>query len=98
MSKGYWVVIYRQLGSVDSLKGYSEVAMPAVKSRGARFIARGGRVAAFEAAEECRTTLIEFDSYEDALAAYKSNEYRAALSRLGSDVVREVRVVEGLIG
>jgi uncharacterized protein (DUF1330 family) len=42
-----------------------------------------------------RTILVEFDSYEIALAAYASEAYQKALQALGSGAERDFRIVEG---
>jgi uncharacterized protein (DUF1330 family) len=41
------------------------------------------------------TVVVEFDSYEIALAAYESAEYKKALAALGSGVERDFRIAEG---
>jgi uncharacterized protein (DUF1330 family) len=42
-----------------------------------------------------RTTLIEFDSVADAVAAYKSPAYQEALTALGDGAERDIRIVPG---
>ena len=42
------------------------------------------------------TVVVEFDSYEIALAAYESSDYKKALVALGSSVERDFRIVEGV--
>jgi uncharacterized protein (DUF1330 family) len=42
------------------------------------------------------TSVIEFDSYGIALAAYESEDYQRALAALGSSVERDFRIVEGV--
>jgi uncharacterized protein (DUF1330 family) len=39
--------------------------------------------------------MVEFDSYESALAAYESEDYKKALAVLGPEVVRDFRIAEG---
>ena len=95
MAKGYWVSCYREVKDPDALAAYAELAGPAVLQHGGRFLARGGRVTAYEAGLAGRTVVIEFDSYDQALAARESDEYAAALERLEGAVVRDFRVVEG---
>ena len=41
------------------------------------------------------TVVVEFDSYEIALAAYESEDYKKALAVLGSGVERNFRIDEG---
>ena len=42
-----------------------------------------------------RTIVVEFDSYDSALAAHESEADQKALQALGSDAERDVRIVEG---
>jgi uncharacterized protein (DUF1330 family) len=41
------------------------------------------------------TVVFEFDSYEIALAAYESADYKKALAALGPGVERDFRIAEG---
>ena len=43
-----------------------------------------------------RTVLVEFDSYEQAIATYESPAYQEALKALDGGVVRDLRIVEGV--
>ncbi len=95
MAKGYWVSCYREVKDPEALAAYAELAGPAVAQHGGRMLARGGQVTAYEAGLANRTVVIEFDSYDQALAARESDEYAAALERLEGAVVRDFRVVEG---
>ena len=52
-------------------------------------------VTAREAGLKQMTVVVEFDSYEIALAAYESAEYKKAVAALGSGVVRDFRIAEG---
>jgi uncharacterized protein (DUF1330 family) len=78
------------------LAAYAKIAGPALESHGARFLARGTAVKAFEAGLAERTVVIEFDSVEQAIAAYESTAYKSALAALEGGVVRDVRIVPGL--
>jgi uncharacterized protein (DUF1330 family) len=42
-----------------------------------------------------RTIVVEFDSYDIALAAHKREAYQKALQALGSGAERDYRIVEG---
>ena len=96
MPKAYIVACYRELKNADALTDYAKIAGPAVKENGGRFLARGGRVASLEGGIEERTVIIEFDSFEAAVAHYNSDAYKAALVALGDAAVRDMRVVEGV--
>lgn len=96
MAKGYLVVCYREIRNPEKLKTYAELAPRAMLPRGAKILARDGRVTAFEDGLAERTVLVEFASYEAALEAYNSPEYQAAVAALGDGAVRDFRVVEGV--
>ena len=96
MAKGYWVSCYRMIKDADVLAQYARLAAPAIESGGGRFLARGGRVEAFDAAVKERTVIVEFPSFEQALATRNGDAYQAALEVLGNAVERDFRVTEGI--
>jgi uncharacterized protein (DUF1330 family) len=97
MKKGYWVVAYRTVGDEATMKNYVELARAALGQFGARtLVSPKGAVTAHEAGLEKMTVVVEFDSYEIALAAYESADYKKALVALGSSVERDLRIVEGI--
>jgi uncharacterized protein (DUF1330 family) len=96
MKKGYWVNVYRSISDESALKAYGALALPAVEAFGGRFLTRStSQIEAYEAGLEQRTIIVEFDSYEDALAARQSEAYQKALQALGAGAERDVRIVEG---
>jgi len=97
MKKGYWVVAYKSISDESATKAYAELAGPALESFGGRFLARTSiKVHPHEAGLQQRTVIVEFDSYEIALAAYDSEAYKKALRALGSGAERDLRIVEGV--
>ncbi|MFG2670396.1 DUF1330 domain-containing protein [Streptomyces sp. DT20] len=96
MPKGYWVSAYRTISDPEKLAAYNKLAPTAVKAGGGRIFARGGRVVAHGAGIPERTVLIEFDSFEQAVAAYESAAYQEALVALSDGVERDFRIVEGI--
>ena len=96
MPKAYWLGIYRELKDQEKQDAYAALAVPALKEAGGRILARGGKVTAWEAGVPERTVVIEFDSYEQAVAAYDSPGYQAALMVLGDGAIRDMRVVEAV--
>ncbi len=96
MAKGYLVVCYREIRDPEKLKTYAELAPRAMLPRGAKILVRDGRVEAFEDGLAERTVVVEFPSFEEAIEAYKSPEYQAAVAALGDGAVRDFRVVEGV--
>jgi uncharacterized protein (DUF1330 family) len=94
--KGYWVSVYRTISDPEKLAAYDKLAGPAVRLGGGRTLARGGRVAAHDAGIAERTVLVEFDSFEQALAARESDAYQEALVALSDGVERDFRIIEGI--
>jgi uncharacterized protein (DUF1330 family) len=96
MPKGYWVSVYRTISDPDKLAAYNELARSAVQPAGGRTLVVGGRVDAYDAGIAERTVLVEFDSFEQAVAARESEAYQEALAALADGVERDFRIVEGL--
>jgi len=96
MPKGYWVSVYRTIADPEKLAAYNELARAAVQAFGGRTLIRGGQVVAYDAGIAERTILVEFDSFEQAVAARESAAYQKALDALGDAVERDFRIVEGV--
>ncbi len=97
MTKAYWISAYQEIKDADALAAYAKLAGPALTAAGARFLARGLPAATKEAGLMQRLVLIEFDSVDQALAAYASPAYQEALAALGKNaVVRDMRIIEGV--
>ena len=77
MTKGYWI------GRIDvhdpeAYKAYVATATPAYREFGATFLVRGGEFDPVEGQSRSRNVVIEFPSYEAALACYHSETYQRA--------------------
>ncbi|TKC87684.1 DUF1330 domain-containing protein [Trinickia terrae] len=96
MSKGYWVNTYRATKDPSKLAAYAQLAMPAVEAAGGKFLVRAVAEEAHEQGLKERTVVIEFPTYEHAVAAYTSDAYKKALEALGDGVERDVRIVRGV--
>jgi uncharacterized protein (DUF1330 family) len=94
MPKAYWVTVYRSISDPKKVEAYAKLAPPATSQFGARYIARGSAVAAFEAGQKERIVISEFPSVEKAIAAYQSPAYQEALKALGDGAVRDIRIIE----
>lgn len=97
MPKGYWMSLRNQIHDPDQMKVYADLAGPAIKAGGGRFLARGGKTKSLEGFEQTRVVLIEFPSFDAAVATYNSDAYQEALVpvRAGA-VTRDVFAVEGV--
>ena len=91
----YWICVYKAVHDPDKVAAYAELAGPALRGAGGRFLARGLPEATFEKGETTRTVVIEFESVETAVAAHDSEGYQAALVALGDGAERDLRVVPG---
>jgi uncharacterized protein (DUF1330 family) len=78
MAKGYWMAS-GEVSDVEQYRKYAAAnAIPFAKY-GAKFLVRGGAFECMEGSTASRNVVIEFPSYEAALACYKSPEYQAAM-------------------
>ncbi len=94
MSKIYQVVIYRSISDETKLAKYAELAGPAMKKAGAKFLARGVPVMVKEHGEKTRTVVVEWESLDQAEKGYYSDDYQKALEALDGAAIREFRYVE----
>ncbi len=91
----YWICVYKAVHDQDKVAAYAELAGPAIRDGGGRFLVRGNPEAVFELAEATRTVVIEFPSVEAAVATHDSEAYQEALRALGDGADRDLRVVPG---
>jgi uncharacterized protein (DUF1330 family) len=96
MPKAYWVSAYRAVKDPGKLAAYAKLAGPALTAGGGRFLARGDPAKVYELGLKQRTVLLEFESVGQAVAAYDSPAYQAALAALGDGAEREIRIIEGV--
>ena len=96
VTKAYWINTFRSVSDPQKLAAYIELAGPAMRTAGGRFLARGRPARAFEAGVLERTVVIEFDSVEQAVAAYESRSYQDALRALGDGAERDLRIIEAV--
>jgi uncharacterized protein (DUF1330 family) len=94
MPKAYWINTFRSVSDPERLAQYVELAGPAMRESGGRFLARGQPARVFEAGVDERTVVIEFDSVDAAVAAYESPAYQEALRALGDGAERDLRIIE----
>jgi uncharacterized protein (DUF1330 family) len=96
MAKAYWINTFQSISDEGRLAAYVALAGPAMRAAGGRFLARGLPEQAFESGLVERTTLIEFDSVDAAVAAYESPAYQEALAVLGDAAERDLRIIEAV--
>jgi len=96
MAKGYWITFYRSISDPAALAAYGKLAGPAIISNVGRFLAMSEAMKSYEQGIAQRTTVTEFDSVEQAIAAHDSPGYQQALRALGNSCERDVRIVAGV--
>jgi uncharacterized protein (DUF1330 family) len=79
MPKGYWIARV-DVHDAEAYKKYIAANAAPLAKFGARFLVRGGRTECVGGAMRARNVVIEFESYEKALACWNSPEYRRAAS------------------
>ena len=93
MKKGYWIVRV----DVENPEAYQEYVNsngPVFAKFDGRFIVRGGRFRAVEGASR-RNVVLEFPTYEAALACWDSAEYQAVKKKRDGHATAEIIVIEG---
>jgi uncharacterized protein (DUF1330 family) len=97
MKKGYWIVAYRSISDESALKAYAKLAIPAIEAGGGKALIRtADAVVPHESGVKQRVVVIEFETFEKAIATYTSPAYQEALKALGSGADRDFRIVEGV--
>ena len=97
MPKGYWIVRV-DVTDQEGYKKYVAANGSAFTRFGARFLVRGGDFETVEGESRSRNVVIEFPSYEAALACYHSPEYAEAVVHRRDAGVVDLIVIEGYAG
>jgi len=95
MPKGYWIARV-DVTSAEAYAPYAAAAGPAITKFGGTYLARGGRSEALQGPARARNVIVEFPSYDDAVAAWNSPDYQAAKQHRDGNCDAEFVVVEGL--
>tara|TARA_B100000902_G_C27110347_1_gene813238 strand:- start:1 stop:288 length:288 start_codon:yes stop_codon:yes gene_type:complete len=91
----YWITRCH-VTDQDVYNKYLDLAGPAIKKFGGKFLVRGGKQFEVEGQGFERTVLVEFSSLDRARECYESNEYAEALSYSNRSSNRLVVLVEGI--
>ncbi len=97
MTKGYWIVRV-DVTDQEQYKRYVAANAEPLKKFGGRFLVRAGAFEAVEGATRARNAVVEFPSYENALACWKSPEYQAAIKLREPVSTIDLIVIEGYDG
>lgn len=97
MAKGYWIGRV-DVTDADAYRDYVAANAEPFRAFGARFLVRAGSFECMEGAARARNVVIEFDSYEQALACYRSEGYAQAKALRERAAVSDLIVIEGYDG
>ena len=95
MPKGY-IIGHVMLHDAEGYKPYSARNDEIFPRHGGTFLARGGRSEILEGAIHPRHVIVEFPSYEQALACYNDPEYQENLKIRQANSDGIIMVVEGV--
>lgn len=94
MNKGYWIV-KADVMDQEKFLTYVSKTPAALHKYGGQFLARAGRYELVEGSTRSRNTIIEFPSFDMAMACWNSEEYQEAKRyRLGAAEL-DIVIVEG---
>jgi len=97
MTKGYWVARV-DVHDMDSYKNYVAANGVAFARFGGRFLVRAGKYDAVSGSSRSRNVVIEFPSYEAAIACWNSPEYKEAQMKQNGGATVDLVIVEGYDG
>jgi len=95
--KGYWIG-HVDIADPEGYKAYQAANAAPFSQFGARFLVRGGAREVAEGQVRGRSVVLEFPSFEAALACYRSPEYQAAKRLRDGKGTLDLIVVEGYDG
>jgi uncharacterized protein (DUF1330 family) len=95
--KGYWIA-HIDVTNAERYKPYMLADQAPFGRFGARYLVRGGKQDITEGKSRGRTVVLEFPSYEAALACYRSDDYQAAKKLRDGNAEFDLVIVEGYDG
>lgn len=97
MAKGYWVA-HVDVQDPTAYQEYIKRNGVAFAKYGARYVVRNGTNEVVEGKLKSRHVVIEFDTYEKALACYRSPEYQEATGYRLKASSGDIVIIEGYDG
>jgi uncharacterized protein (DUF1330 family) len=92
--KGYWIA-HVDVTEPEGYQAYMVADMVPIGNYGGRFLVRGGTREVVEGSVRARTVVLEFPSYQAALACYRSPDYQAAAALRKGKAEFDLIIVEG---
>lgn len=97
MAKGYWIA-HVDVHDPQAYRAYLDANGAVFRKFGARFLVRGGQNELVEGRGRDRNVVLEFPSYEVALACYRSPEYQPVKALREAASEADILIIEGYDG
>jgi len=97
MPKGYWIARF-DVTDTERYRQYVAANAAPLAEYGGRFLVRAGVSESTEGTNRQRNVVVEFPSYDVALACYQSAGYQAAIAFRRDIAIGEFLVIEGYDG
>ena len=97
MAKGYWIARV-DVTDAEAYKDYVAANGVAFAKFGGRFLVRGGRFETADGTSRQRNVVIEFPTYEVALACWRSPECQKAYAYRENASTGDTVIIEGYEG
>lgn len=97
MAKGYWIANV-DVRDGDAYKQYVATLPDIFRKYSGRYATRGGKIEVVEGKSRSRIVIIEFPSFQAALACYRSPEYAKAIPLRQAAADADLIVIEGYDG
>ena len=81
----------------ESYATYAKLAKATLDEFNGRIVIAGNNEESEDNEVDLRTVVIEFDSYETAVAAYNSRSYKTAMGSLNGTLKRDFRIIRNAV-
>ena len=97
MATGYWIARV-DVHDPQAYRAYLDANGAVFRQFGARFLVRGGQNELVEGRGRERNVVLEFPSYEQALACYRAPEYQPVKALRAAASEADILIIEGYDG
>jgi uncharacterized protein (DUF1330 family) len=92
-----YILMHAEVTDPEEYEHFKVAAAKAIVDHGGRYLVRGGASTPLEGDFGSRVVLLEFPSYEDALAFYRSEAYQAARAVRLRCATASILAMDGLL-
>jgi uncharacterized protein (DUF1330 family) len=97
MANGYWIARV-DVTDEDGFQLYARAVGPALAKFGGRFIVQGGMSRVVEGKARSRNVVVEFPSYDTALACWDSQDYQVVKALREGCGIADILIIGGYEG